>query len=74
MYWRSLDTVAGTRVDNLKTYIADSAHNEATVQIIARVLRSRGRNDYESWAGQYFDPDSDEGLALIGKLTFHQPQ
>jgi hypothetical protein len=67
LYWRSLNTVAGTRVDNLRTYIVYGIHNAATVEIIARVLRNRGRNAYEPWPGQYFASDSTEGQALLGK-------
>lgn len=73
LYWRSLNNAAGTRIDNLKTYVVYSIHNEATVQIIARALRSRGKEAYEPWPGQYFASESAQGLALLGRSR-HQDE
>lgn len=72
LYWRSLNTASGTLVDNLKTYIVYGIHNAATVEIIARALRSRGRNVFESWPGQHFASDSIEGQALLGRSQLYK--
>ncbi|KAJ4380521.1 hypothetical protein N0V86_003878 [Didymella sp. IMI 355093] len=51
---------------NAEHFLAMDVRAAATVEIIGRVLRGRGREAYESWPGQYFDSGSTGGLALLG--------
>ena len=70
-YWLELHNKAGpfSTIKNLNTYIVSNIHNTNTDQVITRALRTRQKEHLESWPGQYFEIETPEGLALLGKSS-----
>jgi hypothetical protein len=70
-YWVELHDKGGmhSTINNLNTYIVSNIHNKNTDQVVSRALGTRQKQHLESWPGQYFEVETPEGLALLGRSS-----